>query len=99
MAEIVTGAGATPDVDATAVSPARIFWATWFGWMLDGFDSSMYSYILVGALSELLPASGIRRSMPCSPPWKRALARRQKEPTKSWRRALIVDPCTAYRLP
>jgi MFS family permease len=27
--------------------------------MLDGFDSSMYSYILVGALTELLPASGI----------------------------------------
>jgi MFS family permease len=39
-----------------------VFWATWFGWMLDGFDSSMYSYILVGALSELLPASGIEAS-------------------------------------
>ncbi len=44
---------------ASAVSPAKVFWATWFGWMLDGFDSSMYSYILVAALSELLPASGI----------------------------------------
>src|SRR6201994_445653 len=62
MAGIVTGAGATPDVDATAVSPARIFWATWFGWMLDGFDSSVYGYVLVGALSELLPASGIEAS-------------------------------------
>jgi MFS family permease len=45
-----------------AVSPRKVFWATWFGWMLDGFDSSMYSYILVGALSELLPASGIEAS-------------------------------------
>ena len=39
-----------------------MFWATWFGWMLDGFDSSMYGYILVGALTELLPASGIEAS-------------------------------------
>ncbi|GEC55526.1 MFS family permease [Bradyrhizobium japonicum] len=45
-----------------AVSPRKVFWATWFGWMLDGFDSSMYAYILVGALSELLPASGIEPS-------------------------------------
>ena len=62
MAEIITGAGATPGVDATAVSPAKIFWATWFGWMLDGFDSSVYGYVLVGALTELLPASGIEAS-------------------------------------
>jgi MFS family permease len=45
-----------------SVSPSKVFWATWFGWMLDGFDSSMYSYILVGALTELLPASGIEAS-------------------------------------
>ncbi len=44
---------------AAAVSPQRVFWAAWLGWMLDGFDSSMYSYILVAALTELLPASGI----------------------------------------
>jgi MFS family permease len=62
MAEIVTGAGAPPVADVGAVSPAKIFWATWFGWMLDGFDSSMYGYILVGALTELLPASGIEAS-------------------------------------
>jgi MFS family permease len=48
--------------DATAVSPAKVFWATWLGWMLDGFDSAMYGYILVGALTELLPASGIEAS-------------------------------------
>jgi MFS family permease len=53
---------ASPIEEGAAVSPRKIFWATWFGWMLDGFDSSMYSYILVGALSELLPASGIEPS-------------------------------------
>ena len=62
MAEIVTGARAPSVADVGAVSPAKIFWATWFGWMLDGFDSSMYAYILVGALTELLPASGIEAS-------------------------------------
>jgi MFS family permease len=62
MAEIVTGASAASIADAGAASPRKVFWATWFGWMLDGFDSSMYSYILVGALTELLPASGIEAS-------------------------------------
>src|ERR1700761_2920250 len=62
MAEIVTGARAPSAADVGAVSPGKVFWATWFGWMLDGFDSSMYSYILVGALTELLPASGIEAS-------------------------------------
>jgi MFS family permease len=59
MTEIVTGASATSVAHPVTVSPGKVFWATWFGWMLDGFDSSMYSYILVGALTELLPASGI----------------------------------------
>src|SRR5208283_1526707 len=40
-------------------SPQRVFWAAWFGWMLDGFDTAIYGYILVAALTELLPASGI----------------------------------------
>jgi MFS family permease len=62
MAEIVTGARAPSVANVGAASPAKIFWATWFGWMLDGFDSSMYGYILVGALTELLPASGIEAS-------------------------------------
>src|ERR1700744_3163684 len=59
MAEIVTGARAAPIVEVGAASPHKGFWATWFGWMLDGFDSSMYAYILVGTLTDLLPASGI----------------------------------------
>jgi MFS family permease len=59
MTGIVTGATAAVAAEPGSVSPGKVFWATWFGWMLDGFDSSMYSYILVGALTELLPASGI----------------------------------------
>jgi MFS family permease len=55
----VIGAGAAQINKAASASPNKVFWATWFGWMLDGFDSSMYSYILVSALTELLPASGI----------------------------------------
>jgi MFS family permease len=45
-----------------AVSPSRIFWATWAGWMLDGFDSAAYGLLLVSALNELLPLSGLEAS-------------------------------------
>lgn len=61
MAWITTDA-ATSVTDEAGVSPAKIFWATWFGWMLDGFDSAVYGYVLVGALTELLPLSGIEAS-------------------------------------
>jgi MFS family permease len=55
---------ATASVTAVspAVSPSRIFWATWAGWMLDGFDSAAYGLLLVSALNELLPLSGIEAS-------------------------------------
>jgi MFS family permease len=49
-------------VIAGAVSPQRVFWAAWLGWMLDGFDSAIYGYILVAALTDLLPASGMAPS-------------------------------------
>jgi MFS family permease len=62
MAESTVNSIASSAPVAGAVSPRKIFWATWFGWMLDGFDSSMYAYVLVGALTELLPASGIEAS-------------------------------------
>jgi MFS family permease len=42
-----------------AASPARIFWAAWGGWMLDGFDTGLYGFVLVAALTDLLPASCI----------------------------------------
>lgn len=51
---------ATPAVDAgSAATPQRIFWAAWAGWMLDGFDSALYMFVLVPALRELFGAEGI----------------------------------------
>ncbi|WP_323120443.1 MFS transporter [Burkholderia alba] len=35
------------------------FWAVYAGWVLDGVDSVIYALVLVPALTELLPASGI----------------------------------------
>lgn len=35
------------------------FWAAWAGWLLDGMDSVIYALVLVPALTELLPRSGI----------------------------------------
>lgn len=35
------------------------FWAAWGGWCLDGMDAFIYALVLVPALTELLPASGI----------------------------------------
>ena len=37
----------------------RGFWAAWAGWALDGMDSFLYALVLVPALRELLPNSGI----------------------------------------
>src|SRR5258707_14404649 len=35
------------------------FGAAWGGWVLDGMDSFIYALVLVPALRELLPRSGI----------------------------------------
>jgi MFS family permease len=45
----------------TPLSPNQVrgFWAAWGGWALDGMDSFIYSLVLVPALTELLPRSGI----------------------------------------
>jgi MFS family permease len=51
-----------PRASGEKASPRRIFWATWAGWMLDGFDSTAYGLLLVSAFSELLPLSGIEAS-------------------------------------
>jgi MFS family permease len=40
----------------------RGFWAAWAGWALDGMDSFIYALVLVPALGELLPRSGIEAS-------------------------------------
>jgi MFS family permease len=50
---------AVPIIDDQEVSPARAFWAAWSGWMLDGFDSGLYIFVLVPALIELLRSGGL----------------------------------------
>ena len=37
----------------------RGFWASWGGWALDGMDSFIYALVMMPALKELLPRSGI----------------------------------------
>src|SRR5258708_20836794 len=37
----------------------RSFWAAWAGWTMDGMDSFIYSLVLVPALRDLFPKSGI----------------------------------------
>lgn len=37
----------------------RGFWASWGGWALDGMDSFIYALVMIPALTELLPKSGI----------------------------------------
>ncbi|HLI85968.1 MAG TPA: MFS transporter [Bryobacteraceae bacterium] len=37
----------------------RAFWAAWGGWTMDGMDSFILSLVLVPALREVLPKSGI----------------------------------------
>jgi MFS family permease len=48
-------------VRPTPLTPNQIrgFIAAWGGWALDGMDSFIYSLVLVPALTELLPRSGI----------------------------------------
>src|ERR1700744_2290181 len=56
-------ASSTADIPQS-VSPSRIFWAAWAGWMLDGLYSAAYGLLLVSALNELLPLSGIEANKP-----------------------------------
>jgi MFS family permease len=44
------------------VNQIRGFWAAWAGWALDGMDSFLYALVLVPALRDLLPRSGIEGS-------------------------------------
>lgn len=55
--------------DFAAARPLRspdaqrhVFWASYMGWLLDGFDSTIYAFVLAPALSFLLPNSGIAKS-------------------------------------
>jgi MFS family permease len=48
-------------VPTARLTPNQIrgFWAAWGGWTLDGMDSFLYALVLVPALRDLLPRSGI----------------------------------------
>jgi len=50
---------AAPSKPTLTRNQVRGFWAAWGGWVLDGMDSFIYSLVLVPALQELLPKSGI----------------------------------------
>jgi MFS family permease len=49
----------TPEKVRLTSNQVRGFWASWGGWALDGMDSFIYALVLVPALRELLPKSGI----------------------------------------
>jgi MFS family permease len=54
----VTPPASVPPTSLTR-NQIRGFWASWGGWTLDGMDSVVYALVLVPALRELLPHSGI----------------------------------------
>ncbi|HEV2199920.1 MAG TPA: MFS transporter [Bryobacteraceae bacterium] len=54
----ITPASVTPRQKLTP-NQIRGFLAAWGGWALDGMDSFIYALVLVPALSEVLPKSGI----------------------------------------
>jgi len=49
----------SPDRLRLTLNQVRGFWAAWGGWALDGMDSFIYALVMVPALHELLPRSGI----------------------------------------
>jgi MFS family permease len=62
--EDATGAVGTVDTrqGAAAARQRHVFWASYFGWLLDGFDSTVYAFVLIPALTYLLPASGVAKT-------------------------------------
>jgi MFS family permease len=56
---LTTESGATSAQRRLTPNQVRGFWASWGGWALDGMDSFIYALVLVPALRELLPKSGI----------------------------------------
>src|SRR5260370_38165030 len=58
---MAAGSGsATHATLALSRNQVRGFWAAWGGWALDGMDSFIFALVLVPALTELLPRSGLR---------------------------------------
>lgn len=48
--------------DRMDASAKHVFWASYFGWLLDGYDTTIYAFVLVASLDFLLPNSGISKS-------------------------------------
>jgi MFS family permease len=64
-----TQAAPAPGASSDPARTARkhIFWASYFGWLLDGFDTTIYAFVLVPALKVILPASGVSATQ--TPHW------------------------------
>lgn len=58
---MLTTAAETARIPLTR-NQVRGFWASWGGWALDGMDSFIYALVMIPALKELLPRSGIEAS-------------------------------------
>jgi MFS family permease len=56
---MVTGTATAQSGFSLTTNQKRGFIAAWGGWALDGMDSFIYALVLVPALTELLPASGL----------------------------------------
>ncbi len=63
MLPAIGSASATGMKARLTPNQVRGFWASWAGWTLDGMDSFIYALVLVPALRELLPKSGIQPTM------------------------------------
>src|ERR1700678_213262 len=59
MSPIIKPAVETPATVPLTSSQKRAFWAAWGGWTMDGMDSFIFSLVLVPALRDVLPRSGI----------------------------------------
>ncbi len=64
MSDSTSGAVSAPGRPSLTLNQVRGFWAAWGGWTLDGMDSFIYALVLVPALRELLPRSGIAPTIP-----------------------------------
>ncbi|PWU02007.1 MAG: MFS transporter [Terriglobia bacterium] len=53
------GTDIAPGARRLTPSQKRAFWAAWGGWTMDGMDSFILSLVLVPALRDVLPNSGI----------------------------------------
>lgn len=58
-AEAALAPGSKPQRTPLTREQISGFWAVYSGWVLDGVDSVIYALVLIPALTELLPASGI----------------------------------------